>query len=111
MKKTTLVSGKSIYHDFNETPVFVGNYVSEKRNEDNKLVGFIFSNEDGEEILISSSSAIEKALEMEFNGKPVKTLPNQLEISFYGKVMTKSNKPYNRFQVDIIEIEPIKTKK
>jgi hypothetical protein len=98
-KRITLVSG-AVYHNFEENPIFKGRYLGETRDDSGKLIGFLFVNDDGEEMIVSNSFSIDKALNIEVDGAMVKDLGRELEITFLGKtIVKKTGKPFNRFQV------------
>jgi hypothetical protein len=104
-KKTRIVSGAS-YHDFEATPIFVGTYIgehhSEKVEDDFKVIGYDFITLDGEEVIISNSHSITKALDTEIDGTLVRELNKPLEIQFLGKIMSANGKPFNRFSVSLL---------
>lgn len=102
-KRKVLVSG-AVYHNFEESPIFKGQYLDEVRNDDDKLIGFLFVNSDGEEMIVSNSFAIEKAINTDIEGTLVKDMSVTLEITFLGKtIVKKTGKPFNRFQVVMID--------
>jgi hypothetical protein len=102
-KRKVLVSG-AVYHNFEESPIFKGQYLGEVRNDEEKLIGFLFVNSDGEEMIVSNSFAIEKAINIDIEGTLVKDMGVTLEITFLGKtIVKKTGKPFNRFQVVMID--------
>jgi len=103
-KRRTLISAAT-YHNFEEEPLFRGVYMGECKNEEGKLIGFLFCNEDGEEEMVTNSYSIEKALNMETeHGLLVKDSNLTIEIEFKDKItIKKTGKPFNRFQVCIME--------
>jgi len=106
-KRVELISG-AIYHNFEESPIFKGRYLSDfhgkNENGEDKVIGFLFVNTDGEEMIISNSFAIDKALNTEVGENLAKDLDRDLEITFLGKsTIKKTGKPFNRFKVVLCE--------
>jgi hypothetical protein len=103
-KRKTLVSA-AVYHDFEAEMIFTGRYLGECTNDEGKVIGFIFVNDDGEEEIITNAYSIEKALNMENeHGQLIKDSNVLLEICFLGKtIMKKTGKPFNRFQITALE--------
>jgi len=110
--KRTIVSSSQFW-DFNENPIFRGSFVCEQKGlvenreskeKEEKIVGFIFCDEDGEEHLITNAWAINKALNQEDDklGCMVKDADVMLEIEFLEKIDVKGQ-PFNRFKVSILE--------
>jgi hypothetical protein len=114
MSKQRLVSGAG-YWDFEENPKFIGTFIVEVHKEsDDKLIGYAFASEDGEEFLISNSHAIEKAVNMEIPGTDtlVRDGGYPLEILFKGKTTNSKGQDVNIFTIDlIIPDEPTAVKK
>jgi hypothetical protein len=102
IKKTQIISGAN-YHNFQETPVFQGVYQGEHINDEGKLIGYDFISVDGDEVIISNSYSITKALDAEFKGTIVSEGGFVMEIEFLGKAEMKNGKPFNRFSVSILE--------
>jgi hypothetical protein len=108
MAKTKLISG-AVYHNFEVTPIFVGSFngeciASEGENE-GECIGYYFATPDGEEVIISNSYAITKALNMEIPGTDVMVRDGnkKLEITFLGKVQRKNGQPFNRYEINLID--------
>jgi hypothetical protein len=100
--RTQLISG-AVYHEFDKDPIFIGTYQREHYSADGNLIGYDFVNQDGEEVIISNSVAITKALDIEVNGAMVRDLGKPIEITFMGQVTIKSSgKPYNRFSIVLL---------
>lgn len=101
-KRKVLVSG-AVYHNFEESPIYRGVYTGDCKDDDGKIIGFYFVDEEGEETIITNSFAIEKALNTELEGSLVKDMNLPIEITFQGKtIVKKTGKPFNRFQVVLL---------
>lgn len=118
-KKKVLVSGAEFWTFAPETEngdfdgvIFVGKYcgsvVREKDGKDaatnpnekaGSIIGYDFEQEEtGLHFIIGNSHAIQKGLEKAEYSKEA-----LFEIEFLGKGTTANNKPYNRFEVSILE--------
>jgi len=100
-RRRKLVSGAG-YHNFETDPIFEGTYISPviSEKDPDKVIGFLFISSDGEEKIVGNSHAIAKALNQSFAeglDRPY------LVITFRGKVTLKDGKPFNRFDVELIE--------
>jgi hypothetical protein len=111
MGKRIIVSSAQ-YWDFGANPIFRGKYISEQRGDildkktgelENKIIGFVMHDEDGEQFLITNAWAIQKALnsEDERTGCLVKDSDLWIEIEFIEKVNNGKNQPFNRFKVSV----------
>ena len=99
------------YWDFEAEPYFMGQYVGEQRAditdpktkevEHNKLIGYVFQDDSGEQHIIGNSHSIEKAMNYEIDGVPAYELYPVMQFEFLGKVEVKG-KPFNRFKIDIL---------
>lgn len=114
MSKRTIVSSAQ-YHDFEQNPIYTGKYVNEQRADildedtgeiENKVIGFLFEDESGEQSIITNAWSIEKALntEDEKTNCLVKDSGLTIEIEFLGKVQKNGKgRPFNRFKVSLID--------
>jgi hypothetical protein len=106
--KTSLVSA-ALYHDFDIEPTFIGTYLHDVIGKDQqdptkqKVIGYAFADENGEEFVITSAHAVTKALNTEISGKFVKDLGKRLEITFVGKLERAGKPDYNRFKIDLLD--------
>jgi hypothetical protein len=100
-KRKQVVSGAK-YHNFEETPLFVGQYVGDHINDEGKLIGYDFVTPDGELSIISNSHSITKALDTEVDGTLVRDSGKNVEITFMGKTEMANGKPFNRFSVVLL---------
>jgi hypothetical protein len=99
--RTKIVSGAT-YWNFEENPIFIGTYQGECHDNEGKLIGFFFIDNDNQEHIISNSYAIEKALNSDVEGTLVMDSNNVLEIISLGKSQTKEGKQFNRFDVTML---------
>jgi hypothetical protein len=109
--KRIRLSSAALFHNFDENPQFVGRFLGEHigQVEDTEthikhegVIGYDFVNDDGEEVIISKSYAIAKALTTpisEGSEKLFKDVSGIFDISFMGKVTNSKGKPFNRFDV------------
>ena len=101
-KKVQIISGAN-YHNFQDDSIFRGLYQGEHINDEGKIIGYDFISVDGDEVIISNSYSITKALDTEYKGTIVREGGFVLEIEFLGKSEMKNGKPFNRFSVSILE--------
>jgi len=109
MAKRTVVSSAQ-YHNFDEDPIFKGYYIGEQAgvNTDtgeNTIIGFNFSDQDGEEFLITNAWSIDKALNTvdEKTNCMVRDSGLLIEIEFLGKIENSKGRGFNRFKVSVID--------
>ena len=100
-KRRQIVSGAN-YWPFSAQPIFIGKFVSDHYNDEGKLIGYDFVDQDGEMFIISNCYATTKALDTEIDGKIVRDMDLPLEITFLGKVEMKNGKPFNRYSVVLL---------
>lgn len=85
------------FHNFEETPVYIGMYVNTlELGEEEKFTANVFANvETGEEVFITNSYSIEKAIK-----QATETLGKEfvLRIEFLGKTTVKG-KPFNQYNI------------
>ena len=109
MAKRTIVSSAQ-YWDFEKNPIFKGYYISEHSGKDSetgedKVFGFNFSDQDGQEYLITNAWSIKKALDTvdDKTSCMVRDMNTLIEIEFIEKVENKKGRPFNRFKVSILD--------
>ena len=98
-----LVDG-SMFWNFEEEPVFTGQFHSDKLNDDGELIGFLFKDkETGTEYIIPNNHAVEKALNTPLQGKMVRDYENMtLKIQFLEKVTLKNGQPFKRYRISVL---------
>lgn len=105
IRKKKLISGAKFW-DFDENPVFIGTLlpgvvVRERDSPDGtqkagSVMGYNFVTRDGEAVVIGNSHAIEKAVSQIEAG-------DAIEIIFMGKETSGTGKPFNRFEINVVE--------
>lgn len=109
-KPLNLIDGL-IYHNFNEEPEFIGTFIKEKFDDSEKLIGYTFADDTGEEFILPASFSISKALDMVVSvegheKEAVRELPNpKLRIQFLGKFTKKDGQDFNRFKIDLLDFD------
>lgn len=95
------------FHDFEKTPLFVGQYTGEKlvRSEDDKkdsnkkkgdVMGYEFIDENGMTVIVGNSSTVEQVINDEKD--PIKK-DEVVSFEFQGKAKTKNNRTFNKFNI------------
>lgn len=106
--RESLISGADFW-DFEQEPVFEGAYVKEVIREKDgpdaatdpnqkagSIMGYLFVTDDGDEAIIGNSHSVAKAIS--------KCAPKDyLRFQYLGKGQTASNKPFNRFKIDLLD--------
>lgn len=103
----TLISGAE-FHNFDEEPIFEGafqhavirekdgpNAATDPNEKAGSVMGYLFVDDSGMETIIGNSHSVAKAI-----GKVGKG--DILRFQFLGKGQTASNKPFNRFKIDLM---------
>ena len=103
-----IISGAEFF-DFETNPTFSGRFESvvirEKDSPDGQqkagsIMGYLFTDINGDQHIIGASHQIEKALTAEHEGTGTYYL-----ITFLGKGETAAGKPFNKFKVDAYDNE------
>lgn len=105
LKPLLLVSAAD-YWDFEQHPEFTGLYTgdhhSSEEGEEGTIIGFNFIDKEGQDWLITNSYSIQKALDMDYNGKPAKNHGLPFRITFKSKVKIADGKYFNKFRVELM---------
>lgn len=104
-KGKILVSGADFWN-FEESPEFIGTPLGSmvKDPNDGRVLGFDFADDNGEQWIIGASHSIEKALDMDIEGKKVIDLGRKLLIQWKGKISLKdSGKTFNKYYVVMLD--------
>lgn len=104
-----IISGADFF-DFEKTAIFSGKFESVVRREKDHptdftikagdVMGYLFTDKNGDQHIVGASHQIEKALTAENEG-----VGNYYKIEYLGKGTTAANKPFNKFRVDAYEDE------
>ena len=108
-ERVSIQSGLSFF-DFKANPEFAGKYVREQwadvmnketKESEHKIIGYVFTDDAEEEILIGNSYAVEKALNTLVNGVPAKDGKFTWFITFTGVKELDGGRKVNQFKIEI----------